>query len=219
MKGSVDKVLRQLVAITYEQGNNNNYYYWLAYLFKVRLEKTISLARFYFFQNLRKRKKIKKLIQSRTTCATLSSSSFLSRFSQAALNNDVIPSIPLQLQGQDEPCRFRNHLRAYLGMLFPLGNVTKPGLPKCCSLMWWQICGLWWPWTLYELGLWSLVGSAVLATFWVKGQMNCNTWPTRLWVERWVNVLFPHKNLLLLKTNKGEVWRPYALWSVKRWGR
>ena len=27
MKGSVDKVLRQLVAITYEQGNNNNYYY------------------------------------------------------------------------------------------------------------------------------------------------------------------------------------------------
>ena len=165
MKGSVDKVLRQLVAITYEQGNNNNYYYWLAYLFKVRLEKTIGLARFYFFQNLRKRKKIKKLIQSRTTCATLSSSSFLSRFSQAALNNDVIPSIPLQLHGQDEPCRFRNHLRAYLGMLFPLGNVTKPGLPKCCSLMWWQICGLWWPWTLYELGLWSLVGSAVLATF------------------------------------------------------
>ena len=109
MKGSVHKVLRQLVAITYEQGNNNNYYYSLAYLFKERLEKTISPARFYFFQNLRKRKKMKKLFQSRTTCATSSSSSsssFLSTFGQAALNNDVIPSIPLQLHGQDEPCQY-----------------------------------------------------------------------------------------------------------------
>ena len=112
----------------------------------------------------------------------------------------------------------QNRLRAYLGMSFPLGNVTKPGLPNCCSLTWWEICVLWWPWKLYELGLWSLVGSAVLATFWVKGQTNCNSWPTRLRVGRWVNVLSPHKNILLLKTNPGEVWRPYALWSVKMWG-
>ena len=47
-------------------------------------------------------------------------------------------------------------MRAYLGMSFPLGNVTKPGLPKCCSLTWWEICVPWWPWKLYELGLWSL---------------------------------------------------------------
>ena len=113
---------------------------------------------------------------------------------------------------------FQNRLRAYLGMSFPLGNVTKPGLPNCCSLTWWEICVLWWPWKLYELGLWSLVGSTALARFWVKGQMNCNTWPARLWVVRWVNVLSPHKNILLLKTNAGEVWRPYALWSVKMWG-
>ena len=36
---------------------------------------------------------------------------------------------------------------------------------------------------------WDLVGSTVSGRFLMKGQGNCITWPSRLGVGQWVNVL------------------------------
>ena len=67
-----------------------------------------------------------------------------------------------------------------------------------CALAWWG--GLYALTTLetIPLGSLSLVGSTMLCRFWVKGQMNCNAWPSRLRTRHWL-MSHPRKKISLLK--------------------
>ena len=68
---------------------------------------------------------------------------------------------------------------------------NQAAVANYCALTWWV--GLYALTTLetIPLGSLSLVGSAMLGRFWVKGQMNCNAWLSRLRTRTLVNVPSP----------------------------
>ena len=68
---------------------------------------------------------------------------------------------------------------------------NQAAVANYCALTWWE--GLYASTTLETIPLRSLsvVGLTMLGRFWVKGQMNCNAWPSRLRTRPLVNVPSP----------------------------
>ena len=83
-----------------------------------------------------------------------------------------------------EPATFRSADRRTLW-------ANQAAVANYCALTWWG--GLYALTTLetIPLGSLSLVGSTMLGRFWVKGQMNCNAWLSRLRTRPLVNVPSP----------------------------
>ena len=76
--------------------------------------------------------------------------------------------------------------------------VNQATVANYCALAWWG--GLYALTTLETIPLGSLflVGSTMLCRLWVKGQMNCNAWPSRLRTRHWL-MSNPRKKISLLK--------------------
>ena len=73
---------------------------------------------------------------------------------------------------------------------------NQAAVANYCALTWWG--GLYALTTLktVPLGSFSLVGSTMLGWFWVKGQMNCNAWLSRLRTRPLVNVPSPSEDII-----------------------